>query len=409
MISAACRPPSKPATHPDCADAGNGRPIALHLPFESYRFEEDSLLLRRLLDNPYGYFRFTNLRFSDQICRRIDDVLAAMPTVNLHGDAHLEQYAVTSVGRGLADYDDASSGPAVIDLVRFGVSIRIAAGLREWESGPTIDEFFRGYREALEDPEVEAATPAYVRRIEMEFSDDRNRFLDEVESLMKPLVSEDERQLIAGYQRYVALLRETYAALPEYFFTLKKYGRLTTGFGSAMDKKFLIRIEGTTLAATDDVILEAKEIRDISSISCINASGSGGAFRILLGKTRIGRQPIRFLAEVPRAAGESSANPPLWIQEWLHNYRELNIMKTLRSVDELSELAHDIGVQLGRGHVAKIASPLDAQLRRAQIRMLVDFEPRIRKLIDEMTGVTYKSWEMFRREAASHKAARRRR
>ena len=43
-----------------------------------------------------------------------------MPTVTLHGDPHLEQYAVTDAGRGLTDFDDASKGPAILDLVRFG-------------------------------------------------------------------------------------------------------------------------------------------------------------------------------------------------------------------------------------------------------------------------------------------------
>jgi Ser/Thr protein kinase RdoA (MazF antagonist) len=42
--------------------------------------------------------------------------------VNLHGDAHLEQFAVTDASFGLIDFDDAVGGPAVIDLLRFGVS-----------------------------------------------------------------------------------------------------------------------------------------------------------------------------------------------------------------------------------------------------------------------------------------------
>ena len=55
-----------------------------------------------------------------------------LPEVNLHGDAHIEQYTVTNLGRGLSDFDDCTRGKAVIDLVRLGTSILIAARERDW-------------------------------------------------------------------------------------------------------------------------------------------------------------------------------------------------------------------------------------------------------------------------------------
>ena len=64
-----------------------------------------------------------NAAFAAETCRLFADVAASLPEVNLHGDAHVEQFAVTSLGSGLTDFDDCTRGDAVIDLVRFGTSL----------------------------------------------------------------------------------------------------------------------------------------------------------------------------------------------------------------------------------------------------------------------------------------------
>lgn len=380
-------------------------PAILHEPFASYGFAPGDDLLRRLVEAPYGYFRFTNRRFAEQVCARFEDALGSMPMVNLHGDAHLEQYAVTASGRGLADYDDASQGPAVIDLVRFGVSVRLAARVHGWDPAPTLDAFLEGYREGLRDPEATAPAPACVARMTATFRDDRTEFLAWVDGLMEPLSEAEAAWLRDAYGRYAALMRRTHPELPEGFFAMKGSGRLTMGYGSALDDKFLVRAEGPTDAATDDVVLEAKEVRDLSDIGCITAGSGGGAFRILLSQTRIGRQPIRFLAQVPRGPDEPLDRRPFWIREWLPNYRELDVASDLASEVEMREVARDVGLQLGHGHVQQIAAPFDEQLRAEQLSVLDRLEPRVRAAADELTTITLESWEAFRREARAAGAA----
>ena len=44
------------------------------------------------------------------------------------------------------DFDDATAGPAVIDLVRFGVSLNLAAKSRGWSAEAAVDSFLAGYR-----------------------------------------------------------------------------------------------------------------------------------------------------------------------------------------------------------------------------------------------------------------------
>ena len=82
--------------------------------------------------------------------------------------------------------------------------------------------------------------------------------------------------------------------------------------------------------------------------------------------------------------------------------RPLDAAHDLTSPDELEELAYQVGLQLGRGHIRQIATPFDDQLRRAVRDMLRDYGPRIRASIDSMTERTLASWQHFRDEAAGH-------
>ena len=96
------------------------------------RFAGHAELLTLIGASPHGYFRFVNAAFAAETCRLFADVVDQMPEVNLHGDAHVEQYTVTNLGRGLSDFDDCTRGKAVIDLVRLGTSLLIAAREKGW-------------------------------------------------------------------------------------------------------------------------------------------------------------------------------------------------------------------------------------------------------------------------------------
>src|SRR5688500_9784188 len=70
-------------------------PSALHRSLDHYDFATNPDLLQRIAASPFQYFRFTNTGFAAAICAAFEDILPALPAVNLHGDAHLEQFAVT--------------------------------------------------------------------------------------------------------------------------------------------------------------------------------------------------------------------------------------------------------------------------------------------------------------------------
>lgn len=375
-------------------------PSALHRSLGHYDFATNPHLLQRIAASPFQYFRFTNSGFSAAICAVFADILPALPTVNLHGDAHLEQFAVTDTSFGLVDFDDAVGGPAVIDLVRFGVSLQIVARERGWTADEALDRFFAGYQAALEDPATEGPLPAFVDRARQSFARDADGFLASCDARMEPLLPREQAEADAGLKRYVEVMLEQNPEFTRAFFVMKRYGRLRGGVGSALDQRFLIRVEGPTPAHDDDVVLEAKELRDLSAVPCVQASLLGGRFRTIVGRARLGGSADPFLALVPRGPEETPDDPPFWVQSWRPDYRELDAARDLTSADELGKVAYQVGLQLGRGHIRQFATPFDDQLRRAVRDMLRDYGPRIRATIDNMTKRTLASFQHFRDEAA---------
>jgi hypothetical protein len=376
-----------PAVDPPSSDPED----ALYSSPGSYDFSRNPLLLDRIVASPHGYFRFINVLFSEAVCRRFAEDIRGMPAVNLHGDAHVEQYAVTDVGRGLTDFDDSSTGPFVIDLVRYGTSVVLALeelGLSEHRDA-LLEAFFSGYRASLEDPAHEAAEPAVVARLRATFPPTRATFLADVETMMEPLTF-DVSEIDPAIARYSQTMHAQDPDIPSGFFDRQSIGRLHVGVGSALDEKYLLRIRGPTADPDDDVVLEVKEVRDLEGISCLDVSRRSDPFRILVAQSRIAYRPYRYLGYV------RWRQKTFWIHAWEDNYAEVEIGSSFRSPEEVRQVLYDSGVQLGRGHPLHIADPLDLQLRRTLQQLINEFEQDIRRAIDELSGRTRSAWERFR-------------
>ena len=108
-------------------------------------------LIDRLRANPTDYFRFVNRPWIARVCEVFAADLPNVPIVRLHGDAHIEQFAVTEDAWGLDDFDDSARGPALVDIVRFLGSVDIALRRRDWirSREAVFDRFFAGYRRGL--------------------------------------------------------------------------------------------------------------------------------------------------------------------------------------------------------------------------------------------------------------------
>jgi uncharacterized protein (DUF2252 family) len=345
-------------------------------------------LVARLTGSAHDYFRFINVTFAAEACAAFGDVLDELPDVNLHGDAHLEQFAVTSIGFGLTDFDDCTQGKPIIDLVRFGTSLMLAAREHGWhdEDGRFLDDFFRGYRDGLKKSRLIRPMPERAAEIRAGFQWDRAVALRQAHEFIDvaPLPPESFAETAA---EFAELMRSGRDDLPLGFFQVKRVGALSMGVGSALDEKYLVIFEGQTEADDDDLIVEAKQIRDLSGNPCLRTDV--GAARILAGERVIAYEPFAFSAVVARG------DTYFWIHDWTDDYQELSVTTGIRSKKDLKQIAYDAGVQLGRAHPKRPDGSPDKAQQKAMLKALKRFEGRIRGLARRLANETEAAWRDF--------------
>jgi hypothetical protein len=390
--SAARRPPPPQAV---TASALRAVVAGLRVSPQALELEARPALTERLRETPHAYFRFVSRQFTRAVCVEFRSVRTGFPDVNLHGDPHLEQYAVTSLGRGLTDFDESARGPSFIDLVRFGVSLELAARERHWpgEGRRAFGAFLGGYRQALQDPSIDSAAPPAVARARTTFARNHHVALRRAERMMEadPVPSSE---IEAISRDYVARMLENSADMNAGFFSVKQAGRPALGIGSAFDEKYLFRIEGRSTAAGDDQILEAKLVRPLSDVGCVRTDQ--GPERVPLGMALIAHAPFPFSGLL------THRNRTFWVRGWTDDYTELSIDSWLTSPEDLRQVAYDVGIQLGRAHPKAVAGK-DSRVGFRKILLAVTDknEGRIRSAVNHLTAATVAAWKAFRASAAS--------
>jgi hypothetical protein len=173
----------------------------------------------------------------------------------------------------------------------------------------------------------------------------------------------------------------------------KTAGALHPGIGSALAKKLLIRLEGPTAAADDDVVIEAKEVSELGNQPCVGSPPGHEASRIVEGVQQIGRLHHRMLLTLPELPGQRGDARGWWIKTWDRSYRELEI-PDLRDANELREVAHDAGAQLGSTNVAGLSAD-DAE-RRLELASARRLRARVLDVAHELTAALVATWEDVR-------------
>src|SRR5262249_41889643 len=154
----------------------------------------------------------------------------------------------------------------VIDLVRFGVSLQLAADENGWASEATsfFDTFLEGYRDAIRDPEFANCSPQnkgastsspgalseedrvlekkggpkpsacfrpepqVVERLRRNCSRTRTEFLAWANSAMTPFPL-SRPMFDQAWKRYEEMMLDEFKDLPDHFFSIKKLGGLHLG------------------------------------------------------------------------------------------------------------------------------------------------------------------------------------
>ncbi|HEY7170920.1 MAG TPA: DUF2252 family protein [Vicinamibacterales bacterium] len=352
-------------------------------------------VLERLRADPFTYFRFVNRAWIARVCDAFADV-PDVPIVRLHGDAHVEQFAVAGRAWGLDDFDDYAHGPLFVDVVRFLGSLDLAVRNHGWTRGrDTVwNRFLEGYRRGLSEPAYRSPEPRIVRRLLAQAPPTHAAFLAWGETLMQPMDEAASKSLVADLQALERFIARERPGLPAGYFTVVRAGWLRIGVGSSGLRKVLIRAQGPTAAPDDDVLLEVKEAANLNGLACIENSTIMPGARIVEANRQLGRLKHDILAVGPRLpegliSSEADRTPHLldwWISSWEPTYRELSV-RDLQSVDELAEIAVDAGVQLGAGE------PPDSAVRKQALAWIARFDRRIRTETETIVRELLAEWQ----------------
>jgi len=365
----------------------------------TFNFAKNPDLAERVAENAHSYFRFVNKAFATAVCRRFAEKMATLPLVRLHGDPHIEQYVITDLGRGLSDFDDAAVGPPVIDLARFATSVVLASrvkGFSRADENSLVSELFRGYRDGLKRTPFPKKAPAFAAAISASFKKDRKAFIEGADNAMIAIDQADEAFLRGEVSEYAKLVTAPKRA-PD-FFTVKKLGLFKLGIGSALVRKYLVRLEGETAAAEDDVLMEVKEISDLAGVPCMTAIPGGAAEGRATAQKRAGDKKHLVPLLLDESKGSPTGARRFWVNEWLANYQEARIKK-LASAD-LGPLVYESGLALAEEHLHDYpgqGGPVKAPAPD-KLAISIDLEADIRKHSNELADGIVRGWDRFKRD-----------
>jgi hypothetical protein len=354
-------------------------------------------LLAKLRADPFTYFRFVNRAWIARVCDAFADV-PEVPVVRLHGDAHVEQFAVAGGAWGLDDFDDYAHGPLFVDIVRFLGSLDLATRNRGWtRARDTVwNRFLDGYRRGLSDPDYRSPEPRIVRRLLAQAPPSHAAFLAWGETLMQPMDDAASKALVDDLEAFDRFIRRERPELAPGYFAVVRAGWLRIGVGSTSLRKVLVRAQGPTPAPDDDVLLEVKEAANLNGLACIENSTIMPGARIIEANRQLGRLKREILAvgprpQIPAALIPGEVDQPAhllnwWIASWAPTYRELNL-RDLRSAADLGDIAFDSGVQLGAGE------PTDSTVRKQALASLVKLDRRFRTETEKIVGELLAGWQ----------------
>jgi Uncharacterized protein conserved in bacteria (DUF2252) len=363
-------------------------------------------LLDRLRQDPYSYFRFVNREWTVRVCDMFAADLPSQPIGQLHGDAHLEQYALTKTAWGLDDFDDSARGPALVDVVRFLGSIDLATRQRGWrqEDDRMFDVFFAGYRRGLADQLYEPQEPAIVRRLRADMRHTSPRAYLAAEKAITPMSDASMKGVIAAMSVFSRIVLASRTDLHADYFTIVRAGWFRVGVGSGMTRKVLIRVQGRSNDPEDDELLEAKALDAFEGHGCVVDSETQPGLRILLGNEQIGRIKHNILVAgpdlvIPEVSSEAKNLRDWWIHSWEPSYRELRV-SDFHSVDDLAAIVFDSAVQLGAGSVHGFGGPELSIQRVRALQAITAIEPRLRTAARQLALEVLQGWADFRKRTA---------
>ena len=373
---------------------------------ESSSFRIDKAALRssgvtarqvtKLEASAFRYSRMLARQVESRTCWSFRDLRWRLPVVAVHGDAHVEQFVVTSGTHGLEDFDRAGFGPAVVDLVRYAASIDLACREATFpcDAKKAIASYFTAYRASLDKPADRSRAPAVVERLRRKAPQGRGAWLEWVDAQMGPLSPAHETAARRGWKTFADLQSAVVPERPASFYEITRVGELRMGVGSALERKILVRIHGPSADPVDDVVLEARAGEAPGASGCVWRPAHGGSLHVLTFMSLLGpRMPDVFgYVELDDKPGDR----PFWVQSWLPGYVEITL-EDIHSQEELEELAVDAARQLAGHFWTRFPDPLRGYQRYAQLQGFDATRERAIALASELAREVVVEWDHFRK------------
>jgi hypothetical protein len=198
---------------------------------------------------------------------------------------------------------------------------------------------------------------------------------------MQPMVEARLKAVATGMEGLDRLVRRERSDLAPGYFAVVRAGWLRMGVGSAAARKVLLRVQGPTTDPDDDVLLEAKEVANLDGLACLEDSTTPQANRVIAGTRQLGRLKHDILAIgptllIPALADRAEHWLDWWVSSWEPSYREVHL-SDLRSVEDLSDIVYDSGVQLGASKLVSVRKQalssvevLESRLRKETLRIV---------------------------------------
>ena len=356
-------------------------------------------LVMRLRADPYDYFRFVNRSWIARVCGDFAKDLEGLPIVRLHGDAHVEQFAVAQDAWGLDDFDDSARGPALIDIVRFLGSVDLIARQRSWQKtrDRVFDRFVDGYKRGLLEPEYLPAPPDIVGRLRAQATAGRAAFLAWSETKMQPLADASMKAVVAAMEAFARIILRDHPELGAEYFRVVRAGSVQSGVGSGAIPKIMIRVRGPSDDPADDELLEAKKIGDLGGLNCLKTPAAQPTLRIIDGSKQLGRLKYNFLAAgpelfIPEVTAHGGRLQDWWIRSLDPSYRQVSLTD-LQSVGDFAAISYDAGVQLGAGRLYDRTVLLSASDRKRLLGATGRLERRYRQEASNLVDDLFRGWK----------------
>lgn len=352
--------------------------------------------LAKIDASAFRYSRLLARQFEARTCSSFDDLRWRLPVTAVHGDAHVEQFVVTSDSYGVEDFDRAGYGPGVVDVVRYAASIELACREADCtcDSKQVVRRFLDAYRAAIDKAPDRSRPPAVVERVRKRAPQGRAAWLDWVDRQMTPLALSDETRARKAWTTFTDLQAAARPDRPADFFAIVRAGELKMGVGSALERKLLVRVQGPSPDPADDVVLEARAGEPPGASGCVWRPEQGGSLHVLMFAALLGPRMPDVLGYVGLA--ETPNTRPFWVQSWHPGYVELSLAD-IRSQEELEEVAEDAAKQLAGHFWMRFPEPLRVYQRYAQLQAFDLVRERATRLASELASEVVAEWKRFRK------------